>query len=194
MRLARARVPVPAPTPKIPSTPPRLVPRSPPPRRLPRVADPSASPSRASPTSRRYRDASMAREFAGELAELDRLDEEARALAATTASASSIDLPPPAGAGAANAPPPASNPDASDAAALWARDNRMMNEIGRSLWKNGNARYDPGTMNIQAHYKDDFEYDPDEIEPVDKTHFRRRDTFTNYVEAAAKMKNIAMSA
>ena len=41
----------------------------------------------------------MAREFAGELAELDRLDEEARALAATTASASSIDLPPPAGAG-----------------------------------------------------------------------------------------------
>ena len=94
MRLARARVPVPAPTPKIPSTPPRLVPRSPPPRRLPRVADPSASPSRASPPSRRYRDASMAREFAGELAELDRLDEGARALAATTASASSIDLPP----------------------------------------------------------------------------------------------------
>ena len=45
-------------------------------------------------------------------------------------------------------------------------------------------------MNTQAHYKSDYVYDPDEVEPVDKTHFRRRDKFTNYVEAAARMKSI----
>jgi len=68
----------------------------------------------------------------------------------------------------------------------WQRDNAMANEIGRSLWKNGNARYDPSTMNTRAHYKTDFVWDEDEVEPPDKRFFRKRDNFTAYVEAAAR--------
>ena len=123
----------------------------------------------------------MATDFAKELAELDALDRERAASSAS----SGPTLPPPASG--ADAPVAAPEPEPLT---QWERDNRMANEIGRSIWKNGNARYDPGTMNTQAHYMSDYVYDPDEVEPVDKTHFRRRDKFTNYVEAAARMKSI----
>ena len=34
--------------------------------------------------------------------------------------------------------------------------------------------------------KDAYVYEEDELDPVDKTHFRKRDTFSQYVEAEAK--------
>jgi len=70
------------------------------------------------------------------------------------------------------------------------RDTRMANELGKNMWTKCNPGYVAGSMNTMSQAKMDFQYDPSEIEPVDKKNFRRRDTFTNYVEAAAKYSNI----
>lgn len=58
------------------------------------------------------------------------------------------------------------------------------------MWRKCNPGYMSGTMNVQSQSKLDFQYDPSELEPVNRQNFRRRDTFTNYVEAAAKYNNI----
>lgn len=73
----------------------------------------------------------------------------------------------------------------------WERDNRMTNQIGANMWRTCNPAYDARSMNTTSVTKAEFTYDPEEIEPVDKTHFRRRDKFTFYVEAAAKSHNLA---
>jgi hypothetical protein len=71
------------------------------------------------------------------------------------------------------------------------RDNRMTNQIGANMWRTCNPAYDARSMNTTSVTKAEFTYDPEDIEPVDKTHFRRRDNFTFYVEAAAKSHNLA---
>ena len=70
----------------------------------------------------------MATDFAKELAELDALDRERAASSAS----SGPTLPPPASG--ADAPVAAPEPEPLT---QWERDNRMANEIGRSIWKNG---------------------------------------------------------
>jgi|TARA_B110000977_G_scaffold1486_1_gene2114 hypothetical protein len=127
----------------------------------------------------RYRDRAMETDFAVELAEL----EEEEQIEAERVSAE---------LGRTKRPGVPGSPKATqrtvDPATLtqWQQDNAMTNEIGRSLWKNANTRYDPTTMNTQAHYKTDFVWNEDEVELPDKKFFRKRDGFTAYVEAAAK--------
>lgn len=70
------------------------------------------------------------------------------------------------------------------------RDSRLANELGKNMWRKCNPGYVTGTMNTQSRTKSDFTYDPAEVEPVNRANFRRRDEFTNYVEAAAKYNNI----
>lgn len=136
----------------------------------------------------RYRNAAMATDLAAELAELE-AEEKAReeAIAAELARTRR-----PGKAGGSEHGDASASGSAGDGGVdpatltQWQRDNAMANEIGRSLWKNGNARYDPSTMNTRAHYKTDFVWDEDEVEPPDKRFFRKRDNFTAYVEAAAR--------
>ena len=136
----------------------------------------------------RYRNAAMATDCAAELAELE-AEEKAReeAIAAELARTRR-----PGKAGGSEHGDASASGSAGDGGVdpatltQWQRDNAMANEIGRSLWKNGNARYDPSTMNTRAHYKTDFVWVEDEVEPPDKRFFRKRDTFTAYVEAAAR--------
>ncbi|CAG9462068.1 unnamed protein product [Pedinophyceae sp. YPF-701] len=68
----------------------------------------------------------------------------------------------------------------------------VMSELSVSMWKGCNSAYcfrDPAEMRSVA--KDDYKWDEEEIAfmkeegLLDKTHNRRRDKFTQYVEAAA---------
>ena len=70
------------------------------------------------------------------------------------------------------------------------KDSRLANELGKNMWRKCNPGYVSGSMKVQSQAKNDYQYDPEEVEPVNRANFRRRDTFTNYVEAAAKYNNI----
>jgi hypothetical protein len=143
----------------------------------------------------RYRNAAMAKDFAAELAELEA--EERDREEAIEAELGKTKRPTRLGVGSeigskygvVESPAGSSYRGGGiDPSTLtqWQRDNALANEIGRSLWKNGNARYDPTTMQSNGHYKTEFVWDEDEIEPPDKKFFRKRDAFTAYVEAAAR--------
>ena len=63
-------------------------------------------------------------------------------------------------------------------------DSKLIFEMSKKM----NQRLNPG-YTIAPHAatsKADFTYDEDELDPVDKTHFRKRDTFSQYVEAQAR--------
>mmetsp|Transcript_19801 Transcript_19801/g.62985 ORF Transcript_19801/g.62985 Transcript_19801/m.62985 type:complete len:149 (+) Transcript_19801:184-630(+) len=66
--------------------------------------------------------------------------------------------------------------------------HKLMDDLSRNLWRGSNPGYTLGASRVQSLTKDDFVYDPDELEPCDKTHFRKRDNFTNYIEASARYK------
>jgi len=63
-------------------------------------------------------------------------------------------------------------------------------ELSKNLWKKLVPGYQIGSHSTQSRFHEDFKYDPSELEPVVKTHCRRRDEFTNYVEAAARYKQM----
>ena len=128
----------------------------------------------------------MEKEFAKELAELRAEDEAAAAALATT----SGDAPDAAteGGGGGGGQQTTWDPDALTS---WQKDNRMLNEMGKNIWKNPNPAYDATTMNTRSTSASDYVYDPSEIEPVDKTHCRRRVAFTAYVEVQARANAIA---
>ena len=130
----------------------------------------------------------MATDLAAELAELE-AEEKAKEEATAAELARTRRPGEPGGSEHGDASASASPGDGNmDPATLtqWQRDNAVANEIGRSLWKNGNARYDPSTVNARARYETDFAWDEDETELPDKRFFRKRDAFTAYAEAAAR--------
>lgn len=132
----------------------------------------------------RYRNAAMTNDFAAELAELEAEEEAERDRIELELGKTKR----PGVVGGVVGGVPASPGPSTDPTTLtmWQKDNAISNEIGRSLWKNANVRYDPSTMNVNTHYKTDFQWLEDEVELPDKKHFRKRDGFTAYVEAAAR--------
>ena len=59
--------------------------------------------------------------------------------------------------------------------------------VGRSLRRLHKRRPEVREV-ILPKSKEDFAYKVDELDPVDKSFFRRRDNFTKYVEASAMYK------
>ncbi|ACO62284.1 flagellar associated protein [Micromonas commoda] len=125
----------------------------------------------------------MRQDYAKELADLEREEAEAKA-AAEAAAADATQEGEEEWVGGRETVDPST-------LSQWERDNRMTNQIGANMWRTCNPAYDARSMNTTSVTKAEFTYDPEEIEPVDKTHFRRRDKFTFYVEAAAKSHNLA---
>mmetsp|Transcript_9552 Transcript_9552/g.16426 ORF Transcript_9552/g.16426 Transcript_9552/m.16426 type:complete len:149 (-) Transcript_9552:426-872(-) len=66
-------------------------------------------------------------------------------------------------------------------------------ELSKNMWKNSTPAYNIGTHSGISQSQADFQYDENEIEPMDKTFNRKRDEFVMYVEARAKNKNTASS-
>ena len=68
------------------------------------------------------------------------------------------------------------------------RDHKMLDTLSKHMWRTCNPGYVPNTHKILPKSKEDFAYKVDELDPVDKSFFRRRDNFTKYVEASAMYK------
>eukprot|EP00455_Lapot_gusevi_P047039 TRINITY_DN6295_c0_g1_i4.p1 TRINITY_DN6295_c0_g1~~TRINITY_DN6295_c0_g1_i4.p1 ORF type:complete len:114 (-),score=21.13 TRINITY_DN6295_c0_g1_i4:257-550(-) len=60
------------------------------------------------------------------------------------------------------------------------------------LWK----RLNPGYVNVAASSttRSEYSWNPEEIDPLNKQHFAKRDAVTEYVEAVAKVHNLKKSA
>ena len=131
---------------------------------------------------RRYRDAAVEKALSKELAEL----EAAEAAAAGDGHYSHTPTETPPATTTSYKPPDTRTSMLSQKE----KDTRLANELGKNMWRSSNPGYVSGSMRVQSQAKMDFQYDPEEVEPVNRANFRRRDTFTNYVEAAAKYNNI----
>ncbi|KAK3239506.1 hypothetical protein CYMTET_50573 [Cymbomonas tetramitiformis] len=89
--------------------------------------------------------------------------------------------------------PPPVIPAAPKSMSQQERDAKLGVELSKNLWRRCNPGYSIGSATCQSTAKSDFCYDPEELEPVDKTKNRRRDDFTNYVEASSR-HNLMMKA
>ncbi|GAQ90691.1 hypothetical protein KFL_006740050 [Klebsormidium nitens] len=68
-------------------------------------------------------------------------------------------------------------------------EEAIQGEISKNLWRRVNPGYvEPRRDQMVSTGKTAFVYEPDEIEPVSREHFRKRDTFTQYVEASSRYK------
>ena len=65
-------------------------------------------------------------------------------------------------------------------------DSRLVFEMSKKMNSRLNAGYTIVPNYGLSTSKDAYVYEEDELDPVDKTHFRKRDTFSQYVEAEAK--------
>ena len=135
------------------------------------------------PPDRRWAAVGMRQDYAKELADLEREEAEAKAAAEADAAEAAAEGDEEWVGGRETVDP--------STLSQRERDNRMTNQIGANMWRTCNPAYDARSMNTTSVTKAEFTYDPEDIEPVDKTHFRRRDNFIFYVEAAAKSHNLA---
>mmetsp|Transcript_1594 Transcript_1594/g.2271 ORF Transcript_1594/g.2271 Transcript_1594/m.2271 type:complete len:159 (+) Transcript_1594:188-664(+) len=63
-------------------------------------------------------------------------------------------------------------------------------ELSKNLWRRSNPAYNIGSHSTLSTNVETYSYNVAEMEPLDKTHCRRRDEFTNYVEAASRYKQL----
>ena len=65
---------------------------------------------------------------------------------------------------------------------------RLQLELSKNMWKRCNPGFNHAAVSTLSTTQEEFLYDEDNIDPVDKTHCRRRDKFTSYVESSARYK------
>ena len=82
------------------------------------------------------------------------------------------------------APPPAQPRELTDAE----KEEKMLETLSKHMWRTCNPGYQPRTHRVLPQSKEDFSYKMDLVDTVDKTHFRKRDNFTKYVEASSMYK------
>eukprot|EP00218_Dolichomastix_sp_CCMP3274_P013698 CAMPEP_0170141772 /NCGR_PEP_ID=MMETSP0033_2-20121228/7217_1 /TAXON_ID=195969 /ORGANISM="Dolichomastix tenuilepis, Strain CCMP3274" /LENGTH=142 /DNA_ID=CAMNT_0010378059 /DNA_START=26 /DNA_END=454 /DNA_ORIENTATION=+ len=81
--------------------------------------------------------------------------------------------------------PPKVDPDMLSAEQA---ERKLGVELSKNMWRRCNPGYNFGSSMGQSVTSSDYNYDPEELEPCDKTNFRRRDGFTMYVEASSRFK------
>lgn len=66
-------------------------------------------------------------------------------------------------------------------------ETKRMIALSMKLWSRMNAEYVVPTRKIESQTAADFKYNSQLIEKPDRTFFHRKDTFSEYIEAAARM-------
>eukprot|EP00899_Mesostigma_viride_P015045 jgi/Mesvir1/23541/Mv18242-RA.1 len=73
-------------------------------------------------------------------------------------------------------------------------EERLAEEMSKNLWSSMGTGFASPSRRMQSTAKAQFTYDEEEVELPDKKNFRKRDDFSNYVEAAARHKMVMKKA